>query len=106
MIDHGFAFNGPNWDLPDSAIAGLYPRRMVYANVRSLDDFEPWLSRVASFPEEAIDKAIRRIPPEWVEGDFDALEQLMESLLRRRKRIADLIEECRHAPGDPFPRWR
>ena len=30
MIDHGFAFNGPHWDFPESAIAGLYPRRMVY----------------------------------------------------------------------------
>ena len=50
MIDHGFAFNGPHWDLPDSAITGLYPRRMVYENVRSIDDFDPWLTRVRTFP--------------------------------------------------------
>ena len=30
MIDHGFAFNGPNWDFPDSPLQGLYPRRLVY----------------------------------------------------------------------------
>jgi hypothetical protein len=30
MIDHGFIFNGPLWDYPESAIAGLYARRTVY----------------------------------------------------------------------------
>ena len=24
MIDHGFAFNGPHWDFPDSPVQGLY----------------------------------------------------------------------------------
>lgn len=105
MIDHGFVFNGPHWDLPDSAITGLYPRRMVYESVRGLADFEPWLSRVENFPEEAIDRALRQLPPEWVEDDAEALEKLMESLIRRKRRIRELIEECRKAPGNPFPRW-
>jgi len=105
MIDHGFAFNGPHWDFADSAITGLYPRRIVYDSVRTLKDFEPWIDRIASFPEEVFDKALRQIPPMWIEGDESKLEQLLESLLRRRKRIAGLLEECRKAPGNPFPRW-
>lgn len=105
MIDHGYAFNGPHWYLPESAITGLYPRRMVYESVKSIEDFDPWLSRVLSFPEAVIDRALRQIPPEWVEGDDEALELLMEDLMRRRKRIAELMEECRSAPGNPFPRW-
>jgi hypothetical protein len=105
MIDHGFAFNGPHWDLPDSAIAGLYPRRIVYDGVRSLEDFEPWLDRIADFPPEIFDKALRRIPPAWIADDEDQLDRLLESLLRRRKRIAALLEACRQAPGNPFPRW-
>ena len=64
MIDHGFIFNGPHWDLPQSALTGLYPRRHVYSGVRSLDDFEPWLSRVENFPAEVIDRALRHIPSE------------------------------------------
>jgi branched-chain amino acid aminotransferase len=32
MIDHGFAFNGPNWDFPDSPVQGLYARRLVYGS--------------------------------------------------------------------------
>src|SRR4051812_9050798 len=27
MIDHGYAFNGPHWDFPDSPLQGLYARR-------------------------------------------------------------------------------
>ena len=105
MIDHGFAFNGPHWDLPDSAVTGLYARRVVYQNVKSLDDFEPWIERIRNFPPEALDRALRRIPPEWTAEDGAQLEKLLDSLLRRRSRIAELIEECRKAPGDPFPRW-
>jgi hypothetical protein len=106
MIDHGFAFNGPHWDLPDSAITGLYPRRMVYETVQSLDDFEPWLSRVRNFPEDIISRALGQLPPQWVATDEPALNKLMEALLRRRKRIPELIQECRNSPGNPFPRWK
>ena len=105
MIDHGFAFNGPHWDLPESAITGLYPRRVVYEGVRGLSDFEPWLSRVQNFPEEVIDRALRHLPPQWIEEDEEPLEKLMEALLRRKRRIPELIMECRQAPGNPFPRW-
>ena len=87
MIDHGFAFNGPDWDFPESAVQGLYPRRVVYESVRSLADFEPWLLLVENFPEEAIDRAWKRIPAEWLEGDEEDLERLLERLFERRKRV-------------------
>jgi hypothetical protein len=105
MIDHGFAFNGPHWDLPNSAIAGLYPRRTVYESVRSVDDFEPWLSRVLHFPAAVLDRALRQIPPEWMMSDGSALEQMLEALMRRKSRIGDLLVECRKATGNPFPKW-
>ena len=53
MIDHGFTFNGPHWDFPDSPLQGLYARRLVYEGVKSLDDFQPWLDQAIHFPEEA-----------------------------------------------------
>jgi hypothetical protein len=105
MIDHGFAFNGPHWDFPDSAITGLYPRRVVYSSVRSIDDFQPWMDRIGNFPDEVLDKAERQIPPEWIDQDGDKLERVFETLLARRKRIRELIAECRNAPGRPFPQW-
>jgi hypothetical protein len=105
MIDHGFVFNGPHWELPDSALTGLYARRSVYQSVRSLEDFEPWIERIRNFPPEVLDRALRRIPAAWIDADGDALEKLLDALLRRGKRIPELISACRKAPGNPFPQW-
>jgi hypothetical protein len=106
MIDHGYAFNGPNWDFPDSPLQGLYPRRLVYDSVSSLADFDPWLHQVMNFPEEVIDSAWKRIPPDWIEGDEDALDQLLERLFDRRKRLPDLVAASREARTSPFRNWK
>jgi hypothetical protein len=105
MIDHGFAFNGPHWDFPESPLQGLYARRLVYDSVRSLNDFQPWLDQVVSFPEEVIDRAWKRIPPDWIDGEEDALDQLLQRLFERRKRVPELISACRGARTNPFPNW-
>jgi len=101
MIDHGFIFNGPHWNFTESALQGLYPRRMVYETATSLDDFQPFLERVQHFPEEVLDRAVRSIPPDWIENEEEELERLLESLMQRRKRIVELVEQS-HAS---FPRW-
>jgi hypothetical protein len=105
MIDHGFAFNGPNWDFPESPLQGLYARRLVYDSVRSLDDFQPWLDLVRHFPEEVIDRAWKGIPADWIDGEEEALSQLLEGLFDRRKRLPELISACRAARTNPFPNW-
>src|SRR6202161_1161859 len=105
MIDHGFAFNGPMWDFGDSAMHGLYARHAVYNSVRSLDDFEPWLGQVMHFPEEVIDQAWKRVPSDWIAGDEDALERLLERLYERRARVPELIEACRGCRVPPLWDW-
>jgi hypothetical protein len=105
MIDHGFAFNGPHWDFPDSPIQGLYHRPLVYERVRSLEDFQPWLDQVVNFPEEVVDEAYKQVPLEWLEGEDGALEKLLERLIERRGRVPDLILECRAAKAALFPSW-
>jgi hypothetical protein len=106
MIDHGFAFNGPHWDFPESALQGLYGRRVVYESVRGLEDFDPWLHQVRHFPEEVIDQAWKSIPPEWLDGEEDALDRALEQLFERRKRVDELIAACRQARVNPFPNWK
>jgi len=105
MIDHGFAFNGPHWDFPESPVQGLYHRRTVYESVRSLDDFRPWLDQIVHFPEEVIDQAWKRIPPDWIDGEEDQLAQLLDRLQARRSRLPELISACREARINPFPNW-
>lgn len=106
MIDHGFIFNGPHWDFVDSPRAGLYFRPAVYRRVSGWDDFEPWLDRIVHFPLEVVDDACRRIPPEWVEGDGHALEALLSSLLRRSRRVPELLRQTIRALPGAFPNWR
>lgn len=105
MIDHGFVFGGPNWEFHDAPLQGLYFRHHVYEAVRSLDDFQPWLERVAHFPDEVIDSAVKSIPAQWYAGEEDGLERLLERLMNRRKRVGDLLAECRKGRINPFPNW-
>ncbi|MDQ6677962.1 MAG: hypothetical protein M3Z09_11760 [Acidobacteriota bacterium] len=106
MIDHGFVFNGPHWDFPESPVQGVYPRRAVYDRITSIAGFQPWLDRVTHFPEHVIDQAFRQIPPQWTAGEEGDLERLLEKLLRRCKRVPDLINDARLAKTNPFANWR
>jgi hypothetical protein len=106
MIDHGYLFDGPNWTFRDAPLQGFYPRAAVYRGLRSLEDFEPWLSRIRHCPESALDAALRSLPPAWIEGEEDALHRLLETLLARRARAADLLLEAVRARPGFFPGWR
>ncbi len=106
MIDHGFAFNGPHWEFQDSPIQGLYFRTAVYNEVHSLDSFQPWMAMVENFPIEVVDSAWKEIPRDWMQDDEGPLENLLERLLKRRSRIAALIDEVQRKRTTAFPNWR
>jgi len=106
MIDHGFAFNGPHWEFQDSAIQGLYFRTSVYDEVHSLDSFQPWIALVENFPIEVVDSAWKEIPRDWLQDDEGPLEELLEQLLKRRARIAGLIQKVRRSRTTAFANWR
>lgn len=106
MIDHGFAFNGPHWEFQDSPIQGLYFRPSVYEEVRSLDSFQPWLDMVRNFPVEVIDSAWKEIPRDWLGEDDSPLEDLLESLVKRRSRVPGLIEDAWRQKATVFPNWQ
>lgn len=106
MIDHGFAFNGPHWTFQDSPLQGLYFRTSVYDEVRSIDSFQPWLDMVERFPVEVIDSAWKEIPRHWLDGDEDELEQMLETLIKRRLRVSTLIHEVQRKRTSAFANWR
>jgi hypothetical protein len=106
MMDNGFVFEGPHWRFTDAPLLGLYFRPLVYRSVRGLADFEPWLSRIRHFPEDVVDQALKQIPESWFQDDRLALDRLLEQLLRRRARVADLIAASRAARPEHFPEWR
>jgi hypothetical protein len=106
MMDHGYIFNGPHWEYPDSPLQGLYYRTIVYDGVNGLSNFQPWLDRITHFPESVVDEAYRSIPPEWLQGDEDALECMLEKLMQRRSGVPDLIRNCSVGRLRPFPNWK
>jgi hypothetical protein len=105
MIDNGLAFNGGHWNCLSSPVQGLYTRRQVYDAVVSLDDFQPWLDRIVHFPETVVVQAFRQIPSAWFGDDSGELQAFLEILMRRRRRVGDLIVSCTHSISNPFPRW-
>lgn len=104
MVDQGFCFNAGSWDFPDSPLRGVYCRDRVYASISGWRSFEPWLSRVEAFEPDALYAAGEELPPEWY-GGWDALERLLEQLLRRRQRVRDLIWSVKASARAPFENW-
>jgi hypothetical protein len=74
--------------------------------VRGLQSFEPWISRIERLGEAALEEAASAIPPEWYDGNQEALERLLEQLFRRRNLVRDLIVSAWKSSAQPFPNWK
>jgi hypothetical protein len=105
FIDQGFCFNAGEWTFPDSPLRGVYQRNSVYAGVTGWKSFEPWLSRVEELEADKLWAIAEAVPPEWYGGDLADIEQLIETLLKRRSRVRELIAAFRDSDREPFPFW-
>jgi hypothetical protein len=106
MIDQGFCFNAGEWNYPDAPLRGLYARNRVYEGVTGMESFAPWIRRVENFTDRVLQDFAKEVPPEWYYDDFDALKRLLEQLLRRVKRLEELILDAKRSNRQPFPNWR
>jgi hypothetical protein len=106
MIDNGFCFNAAEWNFPDAPLRGLYARHGVYQGVRGMDSFDAWIARVERIGETALEEIYAQIPPEWYDCDAEALEKMLEQLLRRRKLVRELIVSAWKSSAQPFPNWK
>jgi len=107
MIDQGFCFNAGEWNFPDAPLRGLYARHRVYEPVRGVESFEPWRARIETkMTENVLEEVSSEIPPEWYDFDPDALEKMLEQLLRRRKLVRELIVSAWKSTAQPFPNWK
>jgi hypothetical protein len=105
FIDQGFCFGAGDWVYRDPPLRGVYLRNTVYEGVTGWQSFEPWLHRIETMDPNAAWKIAEEIPPEWYEGDTDALEELIAGLLARRGRVRELIVQFRESDRKPFPNW-
>jgi|SRR5579859_1672858 len=106
MIDHGFCFNCGAWNFPDSPRRGFYMDKFVYEEIKDLNDFEPWLSKLEG--ELTLDMLFdlsKDIPPEWYAYETDSLYGLLARLNRRRSTVREQLQTaCRMSPH-VFPKW-
>jgi hypothetical protein len=105
FIDQGCCFNGGGWSFPDQPMTGTYESALVYRDVRSWEQFEPWLPKIETISDELVWRCARDLPPEW-DGATPELERLIETLLKRRKRVRALIDVTRKCSPELFPAWR
>jgi hypothetical protein len=103
FIDFGFCFNADEWNFPDSPLRGVYTRNLVYQDVRGMESFEPWLSRIEQFSLNDLQAIAAEVPHEWAEPD--RLAALIERLHARRELVRHLIEAVRNSPRLPFGNW-
>ncbi len=105
FIDQGFCFNAGEWSFPDSPLRGVFSRDMVYAGVTGWQSFEPWLSRAEAISAETFWEIAEAVPPEWYDNELEEMERLMQTMLRRRSRIREMIVSFRDSERGPFPKW-
>ena len=105
FIDQGYCFNAGEWSFPDAPLRGVFGRDDVYAGITGWDSFEPWLSRIESFPETSLWPLVDQIPPEGYDSAVDKLERLLTSLLGRRSQVRNLILSFKNSSRNPFPNW-
>lgn len=105
FIDQGYCFNAGEWSFPDSPLRGVYGRNDVYRGVTGWESFEPWLSNIQSLDEQVAWQCAEIVPPEWY-GETSDIERLVEQLLKRRTKVAELILAFKDSSRQPFPNWK
>jgi len=106
FIDQAYCFNATEWNFPDCALRGTYARNVVYAGVTGWDSFEPALTKAEEADLVDLWRCAEPIPAEWYGHDHAALEELVETLYARRRKIRDLISAFRESSRNPFPNWK
>jgi hypothetical protein len=67
--------------------------------------FEPWLGRLEALTAEVLWRIAEEVPPEWYGGNPATIEALMETLLKRKSQVRELVMAFRQSDREPFPNW-
>lgn len=106
MIDHGFCFDGGNWNFPDAPLHSFYSKRCVYKNVVGIESFDRWIDRLENdLTLSVLYEEAQKVPPEWYGEDHENWNRLVERLYMRRTRVRELICSARNVNREAFPNW-
>jgi hypothetical protein len=107
MIDNGGCFNSSRWTFPDCPTRGMVCGGQIYRQAESIDDFEPWLSRLERETDISMLRRIgEMVPEEWCDSDRDSLDRLLIELQHRCKIVRSLLLRTLRGRPNDFPRFR
>jgi hypothetical protein len=105
IINRSRSFSGSELSFHDHPQNGVYNFKAVYRHLSGWDSFEPFLTSLILTSPEALWQLTRNLPFGWSEDYARDLDALVESLLRRRSLIRQLIARSRDQIPDLFPHW-
>jgi len=105
FIDHGYCFNSTYWRFANSRLGGAYLQNEAYDSVVGWESFEPWITRIEEFSEQALIRYSSEIPPEWYDEDLALVHDLIARLYKRRRIVRELIDDFRTSDRQPFKNW-
>lgn len=107
FIDHGYAFNGPQWEAETPALCGLYHSADAYQDLHSSADFKPWLTKVHDMPRELFAEAVDSMPTQWLTAsDRPVLRTLLKSIYSSRHTLRARLESLCSSRPTYFPNWQ
>ncbi len=106
FIDHGYAFNGPQWEATSPDLCGLYHSADAYLDLHSITDLKPWLTKVQDMPRHVLTGAVETMPSEWLTAtDRPILSTLLKSIYSSRHTLSTRLESICSTRPTYFPNW-
>jgi hypothetical protein len=106
MIDNGRCFRGFRWNFGDIHRSVPQPNLHYFSWVTGIESFEPWLTRIEDFAENAVADAWEAVPPEWYGSDLASLRLMLKQLNARRKALRKAIGVFHRDQPLAFPLWK
>lgn len=106
FIGHDMCFGGAAWKFNCFPENGFYRDGIVYQDVGSWENFEPFLSRLLSMTPDMLWQIAQQVPQEWYDGKRLELEDLVAKLLARRSQVHQMVARSIESFPKLFPSWR
>jgi hypothetical protein len=106
FVDHTGCFDDGNWRLRAEGAPAFIAGVDAYSGVEGWHSFEPFISGLVSITRGVICDIAQQMPHEWYDGNSEALERLIDSLVARQSHLHGLVANAIHSFPSRFPNWR
>ena len=104
-IDHGNCFGDASWRLDRWHRKPIFTDNPVYRDLTGWSSLQPWLQRIEDIGRSRLLEIAASIPNGWIAGEEEAVENLIDQLDSRRRRLQTLLIDVIHSNKRAFPKW-